>query len=139
MVVLPRISSTTTSRAFLSAAAAAMMPARSVEVIRFALCIVRILAVHPFRGDERGDHVGDQTVERLAPSASPADGGRADVRLVAREQRGSRGGKAEAVDLRRIERRRTGPVDDHESFAAEQVVGPVPAMDRPGGVGAAED
>ncbi len=36
----------TTSRAFLSAAAAATMSASSVDVIRFALCIVQIGAVH---------------------------------------------------------------------------------------------
>src|ERR1700693_5898772 len=99
MVVLPRMSSTTTSRAFLSVAAAAMMPARSVEVIRFALCIVPILAVHPFRSDERGDRGGHQPVERLAPGGPPADVGRADVRRVEREQRGPGYREAQSAGL----------------------------------------
>src|SRR5579863_3327419 len=134
MVVLPRISSTTTSRAFLSAAAAAMMPARSVEVIRFALCIVPILVVHPFRSDERGDDVGDQSVDRLAASAPPAQVRRADVRRVDAEQGGSRGGEAERADLCRVERGPAGPVDDDEPLAAEQMVGAMPLLDRPGGI-----
>src|ERR1017187_6411960 len=109
MVVFPRMSRMITSRAFLSVAAAAMMPARSVEVIRSALCIVPILAVHPFRGDEGGDHRRDQTAERLAPGAPVTDIGRADVRRVDAEQRGSSRGISEPAHLGRIERWRTGP------------------------------
>src|SRR5579863_7688074 len=95
MVVLPRMSSTTTSRAFLSAAAAAMMPARSVEVIRFALCIVPILAVHPFLLDECGDSLRNQSLERLATGAALADLRRADVGRVDAEQPGPGSGVAE--------------------------------------------
>src|ERR1035441_8745979 len=114
MVVFPRMSRMTTSRAFLSVAAAAMMPARSVEVIRFALCIVPILEVHPFRGDESGDHLRDQTVERLAPGAPVTDIGRADVRRVDAEQGGAAGSVSEPAHLGRVQRWRTGPVGDHE-------------------------
>src|ERR1039457_840651 len=112
MVVLPRMSRMTTSRAFLSAAAAAMTPARSVDVIRFALCIVPILAVHPCPLDERGDDVGRQPLERQAPGGPTADVGCADVGRIDGEQGGSGGGIAKPGHLPRVERRRTGPVDD---------------------------
>src|SRR5580658_7587590 len=114
MVVLPRMSRMTTSRAFLSAAAAAMMSASSVDVIRFALCIVPILAVHAFRGDERRNHVGNQSPERAAGGDPFTDLRSADVGGVDADQRGPRVRVAEARDLAGVERRRPGPVDDHE-------------------------
>src|SRR5579862_1074990 len=106
MVVLPRMSSTTTSRAFLSAAAAAMMPARSVEVIRFALCIVSILVVHPFPCDEGGHDLRDQAFDRLPSTAPRTDLGGADVGRLHGEQGDARGGVADALCLGGEQRQR---------------------------------
>src|ERR1700722_10154264 len=103
MVVLPRISRVTTSRAFLSAAAAAMMPASSVEVIRFALCIVPIGPVQAVREDERGDRVGDQPVQRLSPATAAAYLGCADVRGFDAQQLGALRWESEFIELRGAE------------------------------------
>src|ERR1700722_5180508 len=121
MVVLPRMSSTTTSRAFLSAAAAAMMPARSVEVIRFALCIVSILVVHPFPCDEAGHDLRDQALDRLPLQAARTHLGSADVGRVDGEQGDAGGAVAEAFCLSGAQRQSTAPIDDHEVLGAQQV------------------
>src|ERR1700731_1908107 len=139
MVVLPRMSSTTTSRAFLSAAAAAMMPARSVEVIRFALCIVSILLVHPFPCDEAGHDLRDQALDRLPSQAARTDLGRADIGRIDGEQGDAGGSVAEAFRFSGVQRLGTAPIDDHEVLGALQVGGSIPGVDGSSGVSAEQD
>src|ERR1700681_2193766 len=123
------MSRVTTSRAFLSAAAAAMMRASSVEVLRFALSIVAIGPVHPRGFDHRNDGFGEQAGHRFSPPQSAAHLGGADVRGIDPEHLGALWREAEFVQFSGRWRLHTGTVDDDEMLSAEEILSSLPGRD----------